>query len=63
MELGKVVKKAMIDKDVTYEQVSNMTGFTLSKVGRIANGNNTYFKDACVILDCLGLQLTVSDKV
>ena len=63
MELGKVVKKAMIDKDVTYEYVSNVTGFTQSKVGRIANGNNTYFKDACVILDCLGLQLTVSDKV
>ena len=53
----------MIDKGVTYEQVSNMTGFTLSKIGRIANGNNTYFKDACVILDCLGLQLTISDKV
>ena len=63
MELGKVVKKAMIDKGVTYEYISNVTGFTQSKIGRIANGNNTYFKDACVISDCLGLKLTVSDKV
>jgi len=53
----------MIDKGVTYEYISNVTGFTQSKIGRIANGNNTYFKDACVILDCLGLKLTVSDKV
>ncbi len=59
MKIGNVVKKAIIDKGVTYEFISGKTGFTVSKIGRIANDSNVYLKDACTILDCLDLRLTV----
>lgn len=64
MELSKVIEKAMIDKDVkTRKQLAELSSVPYGTINSILNGQNTSLKSANKVLNSLGLQLTVSDKV
>ena len=62
MNISKLIKKAMIDKEVNNKFLSSKTGFDESKVSRIVNGKNSSLVDIDVVLGALGFKLTVVNK-
>ena len=64
MEISSVIKKAMIDNNISsMSKLSQVTGVSYEVVKRVMSGKNTSLKTVDKILAPMGLMLTVGDKV